>query len=158
MSPYYPWSMYVAAQVFVRALHASTDRNQLPDTLLNTPTTQSFSPQSYFDFSALPGISSNGEFGQCAYATPVSSGVNSSRCSFSSLDSFPDAAPTNQIGHLESLESLLSALASLKSINMVAGVFESQIRHELRGGKELTSDRPIGRVDFPLDGQQMLTG
>jgi hypothetical protein len=73
----------------------------------------------------------------------------------SSINSSRDQiTTTNRTSLLESLECLINALNVFKTINPIAGIFEAQIRHELSGGKELTDERLVGRVDFPLDRQQ----
>lgn len=154
MSPFIPWSIYVAAQVYVRALHAYGEGSGLPITPIHTPTTASFSPQSYFNFLASPGASGSSGSGQGVYTSMPSFSGTTSHCSFPPLDNQGSTIPTSRIGLLESIDCLLGTLASLKTVNLIAGVFEAQIRYELNGGKTVTDDRLVGRVDFPLDGQQ----
>lgn len=57
---------------------------------------------------------------------------------------------------LENIDCLLSALSAFKRSNLIAGVFEAQIYDELSGDKALTDNYPVGRVEFPLDGQYMV--
>jgi hypothetical protein len=80
-------------------------------------------------------------------------GGHSSGSSFSSISS--NASTPSRFDLLENIDCLLGALFALKRFNPIAGIFEAQIYHELSGGKALTDDRPVGRVEFPLDGKYM---
>lgn len=48
------------------------------------------------------------------------------------------------------ISNLLDMLTSFANANPIARAFESQIRCELNGGKDVTDARPVGQVEFLL--------
>lgn len=155
MNPFITWSIYIAAQVYVRALHSSNHRTGLPiaHTSQTSPSQSSQSDFNLWTWSGATGRGPGFSPGGISKSSPTPFGGTST--ARSSINSSRDQiTTTNRTTLLESLECLISALNAFNTINPIAGVFEAQIRHELSGGKELTDERLVGRVDFPLDRQQ----
>ncbi|EED19836.1 conserved hypothetical protein [Talaromyces stipitatus ATCC 10500] len=142
-NPYTVWSIYVAAQFYVRELHASRCKNGHPIMPMRTPSKPSLSPN------GRPSL-------------PVSASREQSKnMNISHFDGTSPATINNHASGLipsrfellHNIDFLLSTLSALKRSNPMAGTFEAQIYDELKGGKAMTDDRPIGRVEFPLDGK-----
>ncbi|TAQ86996.1 hypothetical protein B7494_g4679 [Chlorociboria aeruginascens] len=161
ISPFIPWVVYVALQVFVRSLHSGNQGS-----LSGSPTSPvspiaprrlSFSPMaaqpypipvtrpntgnSYTSGGGLRSPGGRSTFGSSNNGSGSSASFNNSRAS----------TPSNT-SMVESLKFLLSALTALKATNALAGVFETQIHQEIDGGAAITNSRHVGRVNFPLDG------
>lgn len=66
-----------------------------------------------------------------------------------------DVIPT-RFELLHNIEFLLSILSTLSKSRPLATAFAAQIYDELKGGKMMTDERPIGRVEFSLDGRYMM--
>ncbi|KAI9655998.1 MAG: hypothetical protein M1821_005059 [Bathelium mastoideum] len=138
-TPYILWSIYVAAQFYVRAFHAGGYRGSRP---ITPPTPEVYNNP--WPSSAVPG---NGVQGRGRNINIGSFGGHSSSSSLSSVSSHASSQSASRYDLLESISCLVSALSLLKTANPIAGVFEAQIYYELSGDKALMDNRPVGRVE-----------
>ncbi|KAH8589110.1 hypothetical protein B0O99DRAFT_637738 [Bisporella sp. PMI_857] len=153
-SPYVLWSIYVAAQVYVRAFHATTSYGACrPITPMHTPTSPPRSPKLYANRWPSTSVSSNGSQRHSTGMSIDTYGAHSSNTSLSTTCNHVSSISPSRFDLLENIDCLFSTLSSLKMSNLIAGVFESQIYHELGGGRRLTDGRAVGHVEFPLDGK-----
>ncbi|KAF2846071.1 hypothetical protein T440DRAFT_406575, partial [Plenodomus tracheiphilus IPT5] len=148
MSPFIPWSIYVAAQACIRALHSNNITKQgLRTSTSPSRGSSSSSSSSMMDFWVMPPNTTD----------DITTGSTNGLVKASLFDCNARAeSPASRLALLDSLKCLMDALGFFKHFSPVLGVYEAELREELNIGKSSTDDRLIGFVNFPLDGQHLL--
>lgn len=127
LSPYDLWSIYVAMQFYVRQWHA-----------LPIEVRSSISSEPLFVSNNVPSRGGS----DCLQSNGLCSPIH---------EAPPTGSHLNPWVLQDCISRLLSTLKSFEHANPIAGVFESQIRQELLGGKALTDMVPVGRVKLGLE-------